>query len=252
MSEGVHEARTEKQAVNCRGCVVGCIGLTGLQIDDFELGRVARGANQIEGLVAGLGPVVGIFDANDAPSSVLDVEDLDPVVVTHQKERELFGVVSGHAEYFEIKGIRAILWHSPGDLGRNEFLRAINHVKLVVVLDAHHELVGLVLDSARNVTVGEVNLSQAHLKVEGALLRIPLEFAEKHAVVAAEADLSLARRHNDVENGVDFQRLRLEYLAHRVDLDDVNVAEVLSKDDELLLDSVVLVFKNLNVVDALL
>ena len=81
---------------------------------------------------------------------------------------------------------------------------------------------------------------------------VTLELAEEHAVIATEANLALARRHDDVKNCVDLERLRLQHLTHRVHFDDVNVAEVLPEDEELFLDSEVLVLKELDVVDPLL
>lgn len=81
---------------------------------------------------------------------------------------------------------------------------------------------------------------------------ISFQLAEEHPVVATEADLFAPRRHDDVENCVNFEGLRLEYLAHRVYFDDVNVAEVLAKDQELFFYSVVLVLEQLDVVDPLL
>lgn len=44
----------------------------------------------------------------------------------------------------------------------------------------------------------------------------------------------------------------MKYFSHVVDLDDINVAEVLAKDEELFFDTVMLVLKQLDVVDPLL
>lgn len=132
------------------------------------------------------------------------------------------------------------------------FLGPVNHVKLFVVLNADDELVGGKLDSARNIPVGKVDLGERHLQLEGPLLLVPLQLPKEHPVVAAETNLFAPCRHDDVENCVYFQRLRLQHFAHRVHLDDVNVAEVLAKNKELFFDTIVLVFKELDVVDALL
>ena len=83
-------------------------------------------------------------------------------------------------------------------------------------------------------------------------MNVSLQLAEEHAVVAAETDLLLPARHDDLEDCVHFQRLRLEDFAHGVHFNDVNVTEVLSKDQELLLHAILLVLKQLDVVDPLL
>lgn len=134
----------------------------------------------------------------------------------------------------------------------NLFLGAVDHVKLLVVLDADYELVGGVLDSAGNIAVSEVDLGEGHLQLEGPLHLVPLQLAKEHPIVSAEANLFAPRRHYDVENCVYFQRLRLQHLTHRIDFDNVNVAKVLAKNEEFLFDTIIFVFEELDIVDTLL
>ena len=150
---------------------------------------------------------------------------------------------AGYLVDLEVKGVGVARGETPGNLGAHLLLYSVDHVKLVVVLYAHDKLVRLVLDASRHVPVCKVSLSEGHYELKGALLGVPLELAEEHAVVATEADLGLARRHDDVKNCVDLERLRLQHLPHRVHLDDVDVAEVLPEDQKFFLDSVVLVLK---------
>mmetsp|Transcript_23175 Transcript_23175/g.30897 ORF Transcript_23175/g.30897 Transcript_23175/m.30897 type:complete len:227 (-) Transcript_23175:1357-2037(-) len=161
-------------------------------------------------------------------------------------------MVPRHLKDFEIKRVWALLGNTPRDLGSDQFFRPIDQVKLLIALNAHHEAVGLVLDAPRNVAVGEVSLCERHEKLERAFLHIFFELAEEHTIVAAEADLAFARSHNDLENSVYFQRLRLQHLAHRVHIDDVYVAEVLPEDDKLLFCAPLLILKDLDIIDTLL
>ena len=81
---------------------------------------------------------------------------------------------------------------------------------------------------------------------------ISFKFPKEHAIIAAEANLSFARSHNNVKDCVYFQWLRLENLAHRIYFDDIHVAKVLTKDEELFLDSIMLIFEKLDIIDSLL
>ena len=83
-------------------------------------------------------------------------------------------------------------------------------------------------------------------------MSITFKFSKEHAIVAAEANLTLAGRHNNVKDCVYFQRLRLENFAHRIYFDDIHMAEVLTKDEELFLDSIILIFEKLDIIDSLL
>ena len=94
--------------------------------------------------------------------------------------------------------------HAPRHLSSDLFLRTINHVKILIVLDADNEFVRLILNAARNVTVRKVSLSKRHKQLESTFVCISFKFSKKHAVVAAETNLSLARSHNNVKDCVYF------------------------------------------------
>ena len=81
---------------------------------------------------------------------------------------------------------------------------------------------------------------------------ISFKFPKEHAIVATEANLSLAGSHNNVKDCVYFQWLRLENLAHRIYFDDIHMAEVLTKDEELFFDSIMLILEKLDIIDSLL
>ena len=81
---------------------------------------------------------------------------------------------------------------------------------------------------------------------------ISFKFSKKHAVVATETYLSLSGCHNNVKDCVYFQGLRLENFAHSIHFDDIHVAEMLTKDEELFLDSIMFIFEKLDIIDSLL
>lgn len=250
--QGADKAGGEEQTVDRRRGVVWRIGLASLEIDNLELTGVVGRTDEIKRFVAGLRAVKGVLHSNNSAARILDIENLDAVIVSHEEEREALGMEARHFQNFEVKRVGDVVGVAPGDLCRDEFLGAINHVKLFVILDAHYELVRLVLDTAGYVAVGEVNLSERHQKLKSALLRISLELAEEHAIVTAKADLALARRHDDVEDRVHFKRLRLQHFPHRVHLDDVHMAKVLPKDYVFLLHATLVILEHLDVVDTLL
>lgn len=152
----------------------------------------------------------------------------------------------------EVERVGAALWYTPAHLRSHLLLGAVYHVKLVVVLDANHEFVRRVLDSPGHVPICKVGLCQRHQQLKSALVHIALQLAKEHAVVPAETDFALPARYDNVKDCVHLQRLCLKYLSHVVDFDDINVAEVLAKDEELFFDTVMLVLKQLDVVDPLL
>ena len=81
---------------------------------------------------------------------------------------------------------------------------------------------------------------------------ISFKFTKEHAIVSTETYLSLARSHYNVKDCVYFKRLRLENFAHRIYFDDIHVAEMLTKDEELFLDSIMFIFEKLDIIDSLL
>ena len=88
-------------------------------------------------------------------------------------------------------------------------LGSIDHVKLFIVLNAHNELVRLVLDTSRHITVREVSFGQRHHKFKRTFYWIALQLAKEHAVISTEADLTFSRGHNDVKDSIDLERLCL-------------------------------------------
>ena len=196
--------------------------------------------------------IIGVLHENDASSHVLNIEDLDSVVIPHQQEWESLCMVSRHLINLEVKGVGAALGNSPCNFGTHLLLGTVDHVKLLVVLDTHYKLVWLVLDTSRYITLGEVRLCQRHHKFKCSFCRIALQLAKEHAVITAKADFTFSCRHNDVKDSIDFERLRLQHFAHIVYLDNVNVAKMLSKDEELFLDAIVLVLEQLDIIDTLL
>ena len=81
---------------------------------------------------------------------------------------------------------------------------------------------------------------------------ISFKFSKKHAVVATETYLSLSGCHNNVKDCVYFQGLRLENFAHSIHFDDIHVAEMLTKDEELFFDTIMLILEKLDIVYSLL
>jgi len=250
--EGRHETLSKKKTIDCSGGVIGCICLTRFQINDFEFVLISRGTDDIESLVSSLRSVKSILDADHAAFRVQHVKYLDSVIIPDEKEREFLSVIARYLVKFEVKRVGAMLRYTPGNLRCNQLLRSVDHVKLLIVLDTDYELIRLVLDASRDVPVCKVSLSERHDKFKRAFCLISLEFAEEHSVVPTEADLSLSRRHDNVEDCVHLQRLSLQDFAHSIDFNDINVTEMLTEDYELFLDTILIVFKDLNVVDALL
>ena len=83
-------------------------------------------------------------------------------------------------------------------------------------------------------------------------MSISFKFSKEHAIVATETNLSFAWSHNNVKDCVYFQWLSLENFAHRIYFDDIHVAEMLTKDEELFFDSIVIVLEKLDIIDSLL
>ena len=161
-------------------------------------------------------------------------------------------MISRHFINLEVKGVGVVRGHTPWHLASDLLLRPIYHVKVLIILNADNEFVGLVLDAPRNVTVRKVRLSKRHQQLKSAFVCISFKFPEEHAIVPAETDLPLSWRHDNVKDCVYLEGLRLEDLAHRIHLNDIHVAEVLSKDEELFFDTVVLVLEKLDIIDPLL
>ena len=250
--QSAHEAWRKQQPVDSCGGVVRRICLASLKVDDLELGSIRRRSDNVERLVASLAPIVRVFNLDQTLSSVQHIEDLDSVIISHEKEWEALGMEPRHLVDLEVVRIGAVGWDTPVDFGRDGFLNPVQHVELLVVLDAHNELVGQVFNATRDVSVCEVSLCEGHDELEGAFVRVTLQLSKKHAIVATEADLALAARHDDVEDSIDLEGLRLENLAHGVHFDNVDVTEVLTKDEELFANTVIFVLEKLNVVDTLL
>ena len=143
-----------------------------------------------------------------------------------------------------------MLGDAPGYFSDDLLLGAIDHVELLVILDADHEFVWLVLTSTCHISVCKVSLGERNDQLIGAFLRISFEFAEEHAVVSTETDFVSAGSHDDVEDGVYFEWLGHQYLAHGVNVNDVYVAKVLPKYHKLFFR--VLILKNLHVIYTLL
>lgn len=161
-------------------------------------------------------------------------------------------MVARYLVKLEVKRVGTVLRYTPGNFRCNQLLGSVNHVKLLIVLDTYDELIRLIFDAPRNVSICKVSLRQRHHKFKSAFCLITLQLAKEHSIVPAEADLSLSRRHDNVEDCVHLQGLRLQDFAHSIDFNDINVTEMLTEDYELFLDTILIVFKDLNVVDALL
>lgn len=153
---------------------------------------------------------------------------------------------------FEVERVLIASRDTPCNLGADLFFCPVDKVKLIIVLNANDELVWQVLDTSWNISVRKVSLSERHYQFKCAFDGFPFELTKEHAIVAAKADLAFSRSHNDVENGVYLKRFGLEYLFHGVNIYNIYVAKVLSKNKELFLDSVVLVFEELDIVNTLL
>ena len=250
--QSAHEAWRKQQPVDGRCGVVRRIRFASLEIDDFELGSVRRRRDNVERLVASLAPIVRIFDLDQTLPSVQHIKDLDSVIVSHEKEWEALSMEAWHLVKLKVVRVAAVGWYSPVYFGSDGFLNSVQHVKLLVVLNAHNELVGHVFDATRYVSICKVSLSEGHYELEGAFVRVTLQLTKEHAIVATEADLTLASRHDDVEDSIDLEGLRHENLAHGVHFDNVDVTKVLAEDEELFANTIILVLKKLNVVDSLL
>ena len=200
-----------------------------------------------------MAPVVRVFHLNKASSSILNIEDLYAVVVPHQQVREVFRVIAWHFIYLEVKGVLIALRNAPGHFGADLFLCAVDHIKLLIVLDTHYKFVWRVLYASWDIALREVGFCEWHYEFKcSAFRRVSLQFSEEHAVIATETDFTFARRHYNVKDSVHLKRFRLKYFTHIVNLYNVNVAEVLTEDKKLFLDAIVLIFKKLDIVDTLL
>ena len=196
--------------------------------------------------------IESVFDADKTTFGVQNIQNLDSIIISQEKEWESFRVVAGNLVNLKVEGVLITGWDTPCDLCADLFLRSIYQIELIIILDTDCKLVWYVFDTTRNISVSKVSLCQRHNQFKSALIWISLELSKEHAVVSTEADLALFRGHDDVKNCVDLERLGLKYLAHAVDFYDIYVTKVLAKNEELFLDSVVLVLEELDIIDALL
>jgi hypothetical protein len=72
---------------------------------------------------------------------------------------------------------------------RNLLLGAVDHVKLLILEQAHDELIICVLHSAADVLFNEVGLFVLDDKFESPVRDVAVNFDEVHAVVTTEAEL---------------------------------------------------------------
>ena len=156
--ERADKTRREEQSVNRRRCIIRCVRLPRFQINDFEFCGVGGAGDDVEGFVAGLAAVVGVFDLDEAAARVLYIEDLYPVVVPHQQIGEVFRAIAGYFINLEVKAVLVALGNAPGNLGADLFLRSIDHVKLFVVLDAHYKFVGRIFDAPGYIALRKISL----------------------------------------------------------------------------------------------
>ena len=253
MFERADKTRREEQSVNRRRRIIRCVRLPRFQINDFEFCGVGGAGDDVEGLVAGLAAVVGVFDLNEAAARILYIEDLYPVVVPHQQIGEVFRAIAGYFINLEVKAVLVALGNAPGNLGADLFLRSIDHVKLFVVLDAHYKFVGRIFDTPGYIALRKISLREAHHQFKRSTFRrVSLQFTKEHSVIATETNFAFARGHNNVKDCIDLERLGLKHLAHVVHFNYVNVTKVLSKDQKFLLDAIVLILKKLDIIDTLL
>ena len=70
------------------------------------------------------------------------IKNLQPIIVSEQDKWERFGAESRHLKHFEVAGVgtpsHLVM---PPDLVRDQLLRPVNHVKVLVVVDANKHLV---------------------------------------------------------------------------------------------------------------
>ena len=152
----------EKKAVNGSSSIVRCISLARLEIYHLKFSLVTRWSDDIERLISSLAAIISILDSNKASALVLNIKDLNAIIISHQKEWELFRMISWHFVNFKVKWVRVVRGHAPWHLACDLLLRSVNHVKILIVLDADNEFVRLILNATGNVTVRKVCFGERH------------------------------------------------------------------------------------------
>lgn len=142
--------------------------------------------------------------------------------------------------------------HAPFDFGGSCLLHSVYQIKLLVAVNADQKLIGSILDSSRDVAIWEVYFGLNHQKFECLLDRVSLEFSKVESVVTEERDFVLATRLDHVKDCVDLQGLGLKNSLVVIEAEHVDMAEMLSKDQELLFLAALIVLINHDVVDTLL
>jgi hypothetical protein len=92
----------------------------------------------------------------------------------------------------------------PTNFVRNHLFYAVNHVEKLVIIYTDEEFVLTELNSARDVAVLEVHLSEYHLEFKNILDKVTLDFGKIEAVITAERQFLLAAHSYHFENCVYF------------------------------------------------